>query len=162
MEKYFKTEQEFLANYDDSKYQKPSVTVDMLIFTINKTKNKNYRALANKSLQILMVNRKDHPFKGHWAIPGGFAHIDEAIKDSAKRELKEETNLDNVYMEQLYTWGDLGRDPRTRVISVAYMALTNKDELEVKAGDDAADAQWFDVSYDFVSSQTVDGITKNY
>ena len=161
MEKYFETEQEFLANYDDSKYQKPSVTVDMLIFTINKTKNKNYRALANKSLQILMVNRKDHPFKGHWAIPGGFAHIDEAIKDSAKRELKEETNLDNVYMEQLYTWGDLGRDPRTRVISVAYMALTNKDELEVKAGDDAADAQWLDVSYDFVSSQTVDGITKN-
>ena len=161
MEKQYKSEQEFLANYDASKYEKPSVTVDMLIFTVNKTKNKNYRALANKTLQILMIKRKDYPFKDCWAIPGGFAHIDEAIKDSAKRELLEETNLDNVYMEQLYTWGDLNRDPRTRVISVAYMALANKEELEVKAGDDAAEAEWFDVSYVFDKSETVNGVTKN-
>lgn len=160
MEKQYETEEEFLANYDANKYEKPSVTVDMLIFTINKTKNKNYRALSNKSLQILMVKRKDHPYKGKWAVPGGFSKIDENIKDSALRELKEETNLENVYMEQLYTWGDVERDPRTRVISVSYMALANKEELDVKAGDDAAEVEWFDVSYTLDKTETVDGVEK--
>lgn len=161
MEKQYKTEREFLENYDDSKYKKPSVTVDMLIFTINNVKSKNYRALDDKKLQILMIKRKDFPFKDHWAIPGGFANVDESIKDSACRELKEETNLDNVYMEQLYTWGDLNRDPRTRVISVAYMALANKEELNVKAGDDASEAEWFDVSYVFDKKTIEDDIVKN-
>ncbi|WP_286078044.1 NUDIX hydrolase [Thomasclavelia cocleata] len=160
IEKQYKTEEEFLANYDANKYEKPSVTVDMLIFTINKTKSENYRALSNKSLQILMVKRKDYPYKDKWAIPGGFAKIDENIKDSALRELKEETNLDNVYMEQLYTWGDVGRDPRTRVVSVSYMALANKEELDVKAGDDAAEANWFDVSYTLDNVTNEDGIEK--
>ena len=142
MEKQYKTEREFLENYDDSKYKKPSVTVDMLIFTINNVKSKNYRALDDKKLQILMIKRKDFPFKDHWAIPGGFANVDESIKDSACRELKEETNLDNVYMEQLYTWGDLNRDPRTRVVSTAFIALVDKNRLTEMINPNAC---WFDV-----------------
>ncbi len=148
----YKTEKEFLEHYDANKYPKPSVTVDMLIFTVNKTQSENYRELSKKSLQILMIKRGGFPFKGKWAIPGGFSQIDESLKTAAERELKEETNLDNVYMEQLYTWGDVNRDPRTRVISVSYMALANKEELEVEAGDDASEAQWFDVSYKKINS----------
>lgn len=135
-------EMEFLKNYDAGKYERPSATVDMLIFTIGE-KKKSYRKLPQKNLELLMVRRGDHPYKDMWAIPGGFVNIDENLIDSAKRELLEETGLRNIYMEQLYTWGDVGRDPRTRVISTSYMALVPKDKLDFKAGDDAADAKLF-------------------
>lgn len=157
----YTTEKEFLEHYDANKYEKPSVTVDMLIFTVGKKPSKNYRELSKKSLQMLMIKRGGFPFKGKWAIPGGFAAMDESIKESAYRELKEETNLENVYMEQLYTWGDVNRDPRTRVISVSYMALASKEALDVQAGDDAAEAKWFDVSYSPVGTTEVDGVKKN-
>lgn len=129
------TELEFLAQYDPSRYDRPSATVDMLIFTI----------LENK-LKLLMVKRSDHPCIGQWALPGGFVNMNESLDEAAERELKEETNLENIYMEQLYTWGDVGRDPRTRIISTAYMALVDSTDLKVKAGDDADDADWFNVS----------------
>ena len=92
-----------------------------------------------------MVKRADHPFIGQWAIPGGFVDINESMEEAAERELFEETGVNNIYLEQLYTWGDVDRDPRTRVISTSYMALVDKDTLEIKAGDDASDAKWFSV-----------------
>lgn len=141
------TEAEFLSRYDASRYERPSVTVDMLIFTIMDEKVDNYRKLPEKSLKLLMIKRGGHPYKGDWALPGGFVNIDESLEDAAKRELKSETNVDEVYLEQLYTWGDVGRDPRTRVISCSYMALADSSAFDVKAGDDAADAAWFKVSY---------------
>jgi ADP-ribose pyrophosphatase YjhB (NUDIX family) len=128
------TEQEFLEQYDPAKYERPSVTVDMLIFTI----------MDNK-LKLLMIKRADHPSIGQWALPGGFVNMDENLDTAAARELNEETSLDNIYMEQIYTWGDINRDPRTRIITVAYMALVDSSKLKVKAGDDAAEAKWFDV-----------------
>lgn len=140
------TEKEFLAKYNADKYKKPSITVDMLIFTIKNKYKDNYRKLPEKELKLLMIKRADHPFINQWALPGGFVNFDESIEIAAKRELKEETNIDNVYMEQLYTWGDVGRDPRTRVISVSYMALVDSDIIDVKAGDDAQDAKWFSVN----------------
>lgn len=139
------TEKEFLKTYNADKYKKPSVTVDMALFTVTSEEEKNRRRLPEKELQILMIKRGDHPCIGQWALPGGFVNVNEAIDDAAKRELKEETNIDNIYMEQLYTWGDVQRDPRTRVISVSYLALVDSSKLNIQAGDDAAEAKWFSV-----------------
>lgn len=141
------TEDEFLAAYEAGKYERPSVTVDMLIFTVTEEENENYRKLPEKALKLLLIQRGDHPCIGQWALPGGFVNIDESMEEAAYRELKEETNIDNIYMEQLYTWGDVNRDPRTRVISTSYMTLVDSKLLEIKADDDADDAKWFTVSY---------------
>ncbi|OPZ90376.1 MAG: Bifunctional NMN adenylyltransferase/Nudix hydrolase [Firmicutes bacterium ADurb.Bin419] len=140
------TEAEFLKTYDAGKYERPSVTVDMLIFTVTDEEKKNYRKLSEKVLRLLMIKRGDHPYLGQWALPGGFVNMDESMEEAARRELMEETNIDNIYMEQLYTWGDVGRDPRTRIISTSYMSLVDSGVLDVKANDDADDAKWFTVS----------------
>jgi 8-oxo-dGTP diphosphatase len=116
------------------KYDKPSVTVDVLIFTIIKDK-----------LKILLVRRGQPPFEGFWALPGGFVKKDESLEEAALRELKEEAGVTDVYLEQLYTFGDPHRDPRTRVITVAYFALMTSDTLQLKASTDASDAQWHPV-----------------
>ncbi|MGN0485137.1 MAG: NUDIX hydrolase [Lachnospiraceae bacterium] len=130
------TEEEFLKNYDASKYPKPSVTVDMLIFTMNE---------ANE-LEVLLIQRGGHPFLGKWAIPGGFVNMKESLEEAAARELQEETGLCGIYLEQLYTFGAVDRDPRMRVISVVYLALVPKNSLHIVAGDDAAQAQLFRVN----------------
>ncbi len=140
------TEKQFLSAYDPSKWERPSMTVDMLIFTVKNEEKKNYRKLSEKVLRLLLIKRADHPDIGQWALPGGFIEIDESLDEAAFRELKEETNIDDIYMEQLYTWGDIGRDPRTRIISTAYMSLVDSSTLDIKASDDAEDAKWFTVS----------------
>jgi ADP-ribose pyrophosphatase YjhB (NUDIX family) len=140
------SEEQFLDSYDAGKYERPSVTVDMLVFTVTDEEKENYRKLPEKVLRLLMIKRGDHPSIGRWALPGGFITMDESLHEGALRELKEETNIDNIYMEQLYTWGDVGRDPRTRVISVSYMSLVDSKALDIKANDDADDAKWFTVS----------------
>ncbi|WP_407870462.1 NUDIX hydrolase [Paenibacillus sp. P36] len=141
------TEREFLQKYDASIYERPSVTVDMLIFTVFDKDQDNYRKLPEKSLQLLLIKRGEHPYLGQWALPGGFVSVRESIEEAAQRELKSEANIENLYMEQLFTWGDVGRDPRTRVISSSYMALVDRTSLDVKAGDDAEDARWFEVKH---------------
>ena len=140
------TEEQFLTTYDASKFERPSVTVDMLVFTVTDEEKQNYRKLPDKVLRLLMVKRGDHPHIGQWALPGGFVKMDESLDEAALRELKEETNIDDIYMEQLYTWGDVARDPRTRVISTSYMSLVDSSSLDIKASDDADDAKWFTVS----------------
>lgn len=120
--------------YDASKYERPSVTVDVVMMS-----------LRQKDLQVLLVKRRSWPYEGMWAIPGGFVNIDESLEDAAKRELQEETQVENVYLEQLYTFGEPGRDPRTRVITVVYFALLDSERLQVKAASDAADVDWFPV-----------------
>ncbi|HEY8436064.1 MAG TPA: NUDIX domain-containing protein [Haloplasmataceae bacterium] len=147
MSKY-KSEEEFLKDYDVTKYDRPSVSVDTLVFTIVDRKPQNYRKLPEKVLRALLIKRNDYPYKDKWALPGGFVKMDEDLETAALRELKEETNVDvdDVYIEQLYTYGDVHRDPRTRVISCAYLALTNASNLNIKPGDDAGDAMWFDVT----------------
>jgi ADP-ribose pyrophosphatase YjhB (NUDIX family) len=143
------TEDEFLADYNKNlreSYEKPSVTVDMLIFTVVDKKTVKKQALPDKELRLLLVKRGGHPFKGDWALPGGFVNMNESIDDAAKRELKEETNLDGIYMEQLFTWGEVNRDPRMRVISVSYMALIDSTKVNVHAGNDAEDCKWFTVT----------------
>ncbi|WP_127538545.1 NUDIX hydrolase [Paenibacillus illinoisensis] len=139
------SEQQFLETYNAGDYERPSVTVDMLVFTIRSEAQSNYRKLAEPALQLLMIRRGGHPYMGKWALPGGFVSMQESLEDAARRELVTETGLDDIYLEQLYTWGDVHRDPRTRVISCSYMALVDSSELELEAGDDASDADWFRV-----------------
>lgn len=141
------TEREFLEQYDVSMFDRPSVTVDMLIFTVVDEPSDNYRRLPEKTLKLLMIKRGGHPFLGQWALPGGFVASNESLDEAAQRELSSETNINNVYLEQLYTWGAVERDPRTRVISCSYMALVDAAAFEVKAGDDADEAVWFDMHY---------------
>ena len=138
------TEEAFIAAYDHSKFEKPSLTIDALIFTVCDEEDNDYK-VPEKKLQVLMVKRKDHPYIGQWALPGGFVGMNESLEEAARRELKEETNVDGVYLEQLYSWGEVNRDPRMRVLSVSYMALINCQKINVCAGDDAEDARWFAV-----------------
>ncbi len=116
------------------KFEKPSVTVDIVIFTIK-----------NNDLKILLVKRNMPPFKNKWALPGGFVRIKEDLQEAAKRELEEETGVKDVYLEQLYTFGNPKRDPRGRVITIAYMALINSKNIKLKATTDVSDARWFSV-----------------
>lgn len=119
-------------NYDATKFERPSVTVDVVIFS-----------LVDNDLQVLLVKRKYPPFAGVWAIPGGFVRMEESLEDAAVRELAEETGVTDVYIEQLYTFGAPHRDPRTRVITVAYFALVPHDAIQHRPGDDAAETAWF-------------------
>ncbi|TEB13881.1 Bifunctional NMN adenylyltransferase/Nudix hydrolase [Pelotomaculum sp. FP] len=146
------SEEQFLLTYDASKYERLSVTVDILIFTLT-GEEKNYEMFPGKVLKLLLIKRGGHPYMGKWAIPGGFVKIDESLDEAALRELKEETNIDDIYMEQLYTWGDVSRDPRTRVISASYMSLVDSSTLNIKAGDDADDAKWFAISCELYQEQ---------
>ena len=147
------TEKEFLEKYKPGDYERPSVTVDMLLFTIDE-KEINIRKNPEKKLKMLLVKRGGHPYLNQWAIPGGFVAIKEDIEEAAYLELAEETSLkDDIYLEQLYTFGKPNRDPRMRVISVAYMALTKKDNIKKTiSGDDASDALWFSVSKKEINS----------
>jgi len=120
------------ATYDPSRYEHPSVTVDVVILTVR-----------DRRLEVLLIKRRHWPNEGMWAIPGGFVNPDESLEEAARRELEEETGVRDVYLEQLYTFGDPGRDPRGRVITVVYYALIRAEELRVRAADDAADAGWF-------------------
>ncbi len=147
------TEEEFLKNYKPGDYERPSLTVDMVLFTLDDEEEKDLKKVPEKVLKVLLIKRKNHPFMGCWAIPGGFVDIEESIEEAVYRELKEETNIDNVYLEQLYTWGDVKRDPRMRVVSTSYMALVNKDDISPRAGDDAAEVAWFDIKKKLISTE---------
>ncbi len=116
-------------------YHYPAITVDVVIFT-----------LREGALHMLLVQRRHDPYGGCWAIPGGFVHEDEPLDAAARRELAEETGVRDVYLEQLYTFGEPRRDPRGRVISVAYIALIRPDSHDLQAATDAADVRWFPVS----------------
>lgn len=121
----------FLQAYSPKEYDRPSVTLDIAIFT--------------PSRELLMIQRANHPNIGLWALPGGFLEMDESLYDGAARELYEETNLKNIPMEALGMFGDVSRDPRTRIITAAFCAMAPREALQARAGDDAAAADVFGV-----------------
>ena len=137
------TEEEFLKNYDSSIYDKLSMTTDILILSVSSKDSNNYRKTDKKMMSVLLVKRDDHPYKDKWCLPGGFLNPkSETLEECAKRVLKRETNLEDIYLEQLYTFDRIDRDPRMRVISTAYVALIDKDELK----QDVKNASWFDIT----------------
>lgn len=128
------TMEENAATYDASRYDRPSVTVDLVIFS-----------LRSRELHVLLIKRRRWPYEGSWALPGGFIEMDESLEAAARRELEEETGVHDLYLEQLYTFGDPGRDPRTRVISVTYFALVRADAHELRVSEETTDVRWFPV-----------------
>jgi 8-oxo-dGTP diphosphatase len=115
-------------------WPRPMVTADAAIFTF-----------VDGKAKLLLIQRKGEPYQGRWALPGGFVEMDEDLPETAARELAEETGLKGIPLEQLGTFGKPGRDPRGRTITVAYFGIAGKDSLQTEAGDDAAQAQWFDI-----------------
>jgi 8-oxo-dGTP diphosphatase len=113
-------------------YPHPAVTVDIVIFTVR-----------DDRLKLLLIRRAGEPYRGKWALPGGFIRLDEDLTEAARRELAEETGVSGVYLEQLYTFGAPARDPRERVITVAYYALIPSDRLQLRAATDAEAVGWF-------------------
>lgn len=154
-------EQEFLKNYDASQYENPSVTTDTIILSTTRIKNEDKRKKDERKLEILLIKRKGHPDKGKWAIPGGFLEMSEDLLKSAKREVKEETNIEDFYIEQLYTWADKmkkngeikERDPRTKVVTVSHLALVKKDKHRIKADSDALDVAWFTIDRQIINKR---------
>jgi 8-oxo-dGTP diphosphatase len=125
----------YLENYKAADYERPSVTVDIVILTI-----------LDNTLKVLLIKRKIPPYQGCWAIPGGFVGMRESLDTAARRELLEETGVENIYLEQLYTFGEPGRDPRTRVITVAYYALLEAGLVKnLQAGSDADEVGWWSI-----------------
>ena len=139
----YKNEEEFLKHYDASKYERPSVTSDVVLFSVADGNQTNYRKLKQKYYSVLLVKRKNYPFKDKWCLPGGFVNMNETTEEAARRVLASETNLHNIFMEQLYTFDSVDRDPRTRVISVTYMGLVDKNKLDDTLYEDAS---WFNIT----------------
>lgn len=124
-------EQKFLDEYDPAAYPPIAVAVDAVVFGISRSAPDNYRKLGKQSLNILLIKRDEHPFKDKLSLPGGFVQPNETIDETAKRVLKAKTGLDEIYCEQLYTFGDIDRDPRMRVISCAYIALVDAEKTRI-------------------------------
>ncbi len=141
-----KEEQQFLAQYDITKFERPSVAADMAIFTIaQEATSENFRKLPKQALKILLVKRGDYPFKDFWALPGGFCVPHEDVCETALRELYEETHIKSAYLRPVGIFGEQGRDPRGWIISNTFMALVDHTAAKLKAGSDAREAKWFTI-----------------
>ncbi len=117
------------------KYPRAALTVDAVVF-----------GLDEDELKLLLIQRNADPFEGCWALPGGFVELDETLDEAARRELAEETGITKLYLEQLYTFGGVDRDPRERVVTIAYYALVNLSDHQIRAASDARSAAWFAVA----------------
>ena len=124
----------FLENYDPKTWDNPSATVDTIVATSE----------GGKIKKIMLIKRGNHPSIGLWALPGGFVEYKENLKDAALRELSEETGIEGIDAVQLKTYGDWDRDPRTRIITTAFASIVDEKDIVFAAGDDAAQADWFD------------------
>ena len=133
-EHYMSTEKEYLETYDKNEYDRPSVAVDLLVFTI-----------VDDRLKIVLIEREEHPFKNMLSLPGVFVGIDETLDAAVERGIAEETGLRDMYFEQLYTWGEVERDPRMRIISVSYLSLAHIGKINLAAGKRTISAGLYDV-----------------
>lgn len=157
MERYKITsrdEKDFLAQYNIEAYERPSIAVDMAVFSIlgiegngEPMRNaENYRKLPEKKLKLLLIKRGSYPYKDCWALPGGFCRKGENVSETAYRELKEETNVSSAFLKPIGIFGEEGRDPRGWIISNLYLALMDGDTCKLRAGSDAWEARWFQVT----------------
>ena len=131
------TEADFLKGYSPEAYPRPSVAADVLAFTTEGTR-----------LQLLLIRRHSHPYLGRWALPGGFIGMKESAEEAAIREFREKTGISGIYMEQLYTFSGVRRDPRMRIISVAYLAMAAKERLLPALDREGTEAGLFTVQAD--------------
>lgn len=158
MEKVYNSEEEFLKDYNSNDFEKLSMTTDILIFSVSSEEVDNYRKTDKKKMSILLVKRDNYPYKDKWCLPGGFIGIDEDLDKAPIRILKNETNVENVYLEQLYTFGSVKRDPRMRVVSTSYIALIDKNRL---INNLSSNASWFDITFYEEKNNIVDIVLDN-
>lgn len=159
--------------YDASQFPKASIAVDNVVFSIGEEENENPRKLPDKFLKVLLIRRKEHPYKDWWGLPGGFLRVaprerqgqstqtEETLEEAASRELEEETGLKDAHSELLGVWSKPDRDPRDRVISVSFLMLVQADKQALRAGTDASDVDWFTVGYSELSTANAAGTGKN-
>lgn len=170
MKKYTmsKEEKEYLANYDIRAFERPSVAADMAVFSIMEEKQNNpsgkrnpdnYRKDPMKQLKLLLIRRASFPYKNSWALPGGFAQKEENILETARRELREETGVEDAYLRPFDIFSDKGRDPRGWIISHGFLALIDGEKYRVHEGSDAWEARWFKI--DIESDEVNRKITEN-
>ena len=139
-------EQAYLAQYDITKFERPSVATDMAIFSImEEGEHDNYRKLPKKALKLLLIKRATYPFKDLWALPGGFCRPDEDVYETAKRELYEETHVNAAYLQLAGTFGEVDRDPRGWIISNTFLSLVDGEACKPRGGSDAWEARWFSI-----------------
>ena len=134
-----KEEAQFLQDYDPSAFSPIAITVDAVVLGITKSSVENYRKCDKQSLKILLVKRDEYPYKGQYSLPGGFVLSDETLEETLGRTLKSKTGLTEVYSEQLYTFGEVTRDPRMRIVSCAYISLLDMKKAKIK------DAMWYEL-----------------
>ena len=139
------SEKEYLKNYNIDDYERPSVTTDIAAFTIRSQSENSYRHDPENKLCVLLVKRGEHPFKGCWALPGGFLKKGETVEECALREITEETNVTPAAILPAGVYSETGRDPRGWIISNAFVSVISGDVNEI-GGDDASEARWFEIS----------------
>lgn len=148
MRKYVMSNEEkkFLKSYDITKFNRPSLTADIAVFAILKGEESNeYRKDPEQKLGVLLIKRGDFPYKDYWALPGGFAQQGEELRDTALRELREETGVDSAFIEPFGLFSAAERDPRGWIVSQGFLALVDSEKCNVSAGTDAGDAAWFTI-----------------
>lgn len=133
---------------------KPSVTVDTIIFTVRDLNVDNYRKLPEKKFQVLLVKRAGEPYKDKWSLPGTFVGKEERFEEAVNRCLEEKANIKDIYLEQLYSWGDPQRDPRERVISTSYMGLVDTGDIQIKAGKNVEGIEWFNIKLNTIKEKS--------
>lgn len=160
MREYHMTKEElaYLDQYDITQFDRPSIAADMAVFSIladekkvERQKNRsmeNYRKMPERKLKLLLIRRAAYPYKDCWALPGGFCQKDEDVRETARRELYEETHIKNAYLEPIGIYGEAGRDPRGWIISHNYMALLDGEKCKLRAGSDAWEARWFEICFE--------------
>ena len=137
-------EREYLENYNIEQFERPSVATDIVAFAVMQDgEQSNIRKLANRELKLLLVKRSQFPYKGAWALPGGFLRPGETIEETAKRELLEETGVENPFLHLAGVYSEAGRDPRGWIISNSFISLINAENCSLRADTDAWDAAWF-------------------
>lgn len=137
-------------------YFRPSVTVDSIIFTIRDSETDNYRKLPEKKFQVLLVKRAGEPYKDKWSLPGTFVGEKESFEEAVNRCLEEKANIKDIYLEQLYSWGNPSRDPRERVISTSYMGLVDSNDIQIKAGKNVEEIEWFNIKLNTLREKSTD------
>lgn len=142
------SEFDYLERYSLNDYERPSVTADIAVFTIRAAEPENFRKEPKNTLSLLLIKRGEHPYKDRWALPGGFLRPGETIEQCALREIEEETSVTPASLMSVGLFSDPGRDPRGWIISNAFVSIIGRPQINGRAGDDAADAQWFDVSFE--------------
>ena len=145
-----KSEEElFLSSYNINNYDRPSIAADIVVLSTYGKKSESHRKDSEPMLSILLIKRGEHPYKNSWALPGGFLRADETIEECAYREIAEESGLIPVSLMPVGVFSKPDRDPRGRVVSIAFVSVISEDNVKVSGGYDAIDAKWFDVSFKF-------------